>query len=60
MYTKVIKSKIFKGIPVIEIRQNLDLRKMLGVTKIFPKSRFGCTVNYFSLVLPWDCTSSDS
>ena len=30
----------FKGFPVFEIRKNLDLRKILGVTKIFLKSRF--------------------
>ena len=28
---------------MFEIRKNLDLRKILGVTKIFLKSRFHCT-----------------
>ena len=32
----------FKGFPVFEIRKNLDLGKILGVTKIFLKSRFVC------------------
>ena len=30
----------FEGFPVFEIRKNLDLRKILIVTKIFPKSKF--------------------
>ena len=32
----------FEGFPVFEIRKNLDLRKILIVTKIFPKSKFVC------------------
>ena len=34
----------FNGFPVFEIRKNLDLRKILGVTNIFLKSRFFCLV----------------
>ena len=33
----------FNGIPVFEIRKNLDLRKIFSTPKIFLKSRFHCT-----------------
>ena len=33
----------FQGFPVFEIRKNLDLRKILGVTNIFLKSSFVCS-----------------
>ena len=32
--------KLLKGFPDFEIRKNLDLRKILGVTNIFLESRF--------------------
>ena len=33
-------SNFFKGFPEFEIRKNIDLKKILGVTNIFLKSRF--------------------
>jgi len=37
---------------LFEIRKNLDLRKILGVTKIFLKSRFHCIQNEENLINP--------
>ena len=45
--------KLFKGFPVFEIRKNLDLRKILGVTNIFLKSRFVCNNRFFHKVIAY-------
>ena len=36
-------SNFLKVFLMFEVRKNLDLRKILGATKIFLKSRFPCT-----------------
>ena len=41
----------FEGFPVFEIRKNLDLRKISGVTNIFLKSRFVCTEVFLTFLL---------
>ena len=54
-----VLSIIIRDFLAFEIRKNLDLRKILVTPKIFLKSRFHCTTNFYlnyrCLRLPQNC-----